>query len=165
MIIILRILSKSISLNIFKPEEAIKPYNNTQTEPITHPGMVANTVAIGPTKDVTMHIIAQTKIGYVDADLVNAVVAIASPYEVFSAPPKKAPTIDPTPSPRRVLSSPGSLVRSVPMIFDRFKWSERCSQNVENATGVNARKIVAKYWGVKFLKPPNAYESKIWNAE
>lgn len=84
----------------------------------------------------------------------NAVVAIASPYEVFSAPPNKAPTIEPTPSPRRVLSRPGSLVRSVPTIFDKFKWSERCSQNVENATGVNARKIVVKYWGVKFLKPP-----------
>ena len=31
MIIMLRILSKSMSLNIFKPEEAIKPYIDTPT--------------------------------------------------------------------------------------------------------------------------------------
>ena len=36
--------------------------------------------------------------------------AIDSPYVVFAQPPKKAPTIEPTPSPSSVLSRPGSHI-------------------------------------------------------
>ena len=43
------------------------------------------------------------KMVYTDAFFVIATQAIDSPYVVFGQPPKNAPTIEPTPSPRSVL--------------------------------------------------------------
>ena len=38
-------------------------------------------------------------------------------------PPKKAPTIEPMPSPKRVLERPGSVRRSFSIIEEMFLWS------------------------------------------
>ena len=51
-----------------------------------------------------------------DAFLVMATQPTDSPYVVLGQPPNIAPAIDPTPSPRRVLSRPGSSRRSFSII-------------------------------------------------
>ena len=79
----------------------------------------------GLMKERTIHITAVVVIVAIDAFLVIATHPTDSPYVVLAQPPKKAPTIEPIPSPSKVLCKPGSLVRSLPMIDEIFLWSAR----------------------------------------
>ena len=65
--------------------------------------MVARNVTNGATNDATIAMIAVTKIVITEAFPEIATQPIDSPYVVLGHPPKNAPTIEPTPSPRRVL--------------------------------------------------------------
>ena len=73
-----------------------------------------------------------------EAFLVIATQPTDSPYVVLGQIPKTVPAIEPTPSPRRVLLRPGSLIRSLPIIEERFLWSAICSAKTTRATGRNA---------------------------
>ena len=113
----------------------MKPYSEIQTPPITQLGIVARNVTNGATKDASIAMIAVARIVTTEALPVIATQPTDSPYVVFGHPPKKAPTTEPTPSPRRVLWRPGSSRSSVPMIELKFLWSAICSANTTNATG------------------------------
>ena len=89
-------------------------------------------------------IIAVVVIVTIEAFLVIATQPTDSPYVVLGQPPKIAPAMEPTPSPRSVLESPGSTVRSCSMIEERFLWSARCYANTTKATGKYATATVAK---------------------
>ena len=58
-----------------------------------------------------------------------------SPYVVFAGPPNAPATNVAKPSPNNVLSSPGSLIKSLPIIFDKDVWSPICSHIVTSAIG------------------------------
>ena len=96
----------------------------------------------GAKNEIKIAIIAVVKIVYTDAFLEIATQPIDSPYVVLGQPPKNAPANEPTPSPRSVLSSPGSSNKSFPIIVDKFLWSAICSANTTNATGIYATAIV-----------------------
>ena len=67
-----------------------------------------------------------------------------SPYVVFAGPPKNPATNVAIPSPNKVLSNPGSFIRSLPIILPNDVWSPICSHNVTNAIGaivINAVKF------------------------
>ena len=116
--------------------------------------MVSRKAVRGVMNENTTHIAAAPQMLTVDAFLVIATVAMDSPYVVFGHPPKTDPTNDPIPSPRRVLSSPGSERRSFPTIEDRFLWSARCSANTTKATGTYAVNSVTRYDQVMSPKEP-----------
>ena len=126
---------RSTPWSIFKPETAMKPYNAIHTPPMTHAGIVSRNVAKGPTNARMIAAIAVTKIVIVEALPEIATVPMDSPYVVFGHPPKNAPAIEPTPSPKSVLCNPGSSSKSVPIIELKFLWSAMCSANTTNATG------------------------------
>jgi hypothetical protein len=65
--------------------------------------MVASTVTKGARKDDTMASTAVVRIVTTEAFPEIATHPTDSPYVVLGQPPKKAPTMEPTPSPRRVL--------------------------------------------------------------
>jgi len=90
----------------------MKPYNTIHTPPITHEGIVAKSVTNGAMNDKIIHKIAVTKIVITDAFLEIATQPTDSPYVVLGHPPKKAPAIEPTPSPSNVLVRPGSVSKS-----------------------------------------------------
>ena len=94
---------------------------------------------IGLMKLSIIHIIAAVNNVDTDAFLVIATQPTDSPYVVFGQIPKTVPTIEPTPSPRSVLLSPGSpSTRSRFIIEERFLWSAICSAKTTSATGINA---------------------------
>ena len=74
-----------------------------QTPPITQLGMEARNVTNGPKNEMIIAIIAVARIVTTEALPVIATQPTDSPYVVFGQPPKTAPTIEPTPSLRRVL--------------------------------------------------------------
>ena len=98
-------------------------------------GMVWKNVIKGPKKEINIPKHEVITIVIIDAFLENATQEIDSPYVVFGHPPKKAPTIEPTPSPSSVRWSPGSSRRSFSMINDKFLWSAMCSAKTANANG------------------------------
>ena len=57
----------------------------------------------GDMKEITIESIAAVIIVYTEAFLVIATQPTDSPYVVLGQPPKKAPTIEPIPSPKSVL--------------------------------------------------------------
>ena len=75
----------------------------THTPPITHDGIVARNVTNGPKNEIRIAIIAVVRIVTTDALPVIATQPTDSPYVVLGHPPKIAPPIEPTPSPRSVL--------------------------------------------------------------
>ena len=77
-------------------------------------------VTNGVKNERTIHPIEARKIVDTEAFPVIATHPIDSPYVVLAAPPKNPPTIDPKPSPRRVLSKPGSVIKSLLTIFPKF---------------------------------------------
>ena len=89
-----------------------------QTPPITALGIEARKVTNGPKNDITIAKIAVVRIVTIEALPVIATQPIDSPYVVLGHPPKNAPTIDPTPSPRSVLSNPGFFNKSFLIIVD-----------------------------------------------
>ena len=113
----------------------MKPYKAIQTPPMTQLGIVAKKVENGATKAKTIAIKAVTKIVLIEALPEIATVPTDSPYVVFGQPPKKAPAIEPTPSPSNVLCKPGSFKRSLPIMELKFLWSAMCSAKTTNATG------------------------------
>ena len=74
-----------------------------QTPPITHEGIVERNVTNGAKNDAIMQRIAVARIVTTEALPVIATQPTDSPYVVLGQPPKSAPAIEPTPSPRRVL--------------------------------------------------------------
>ncbi len=104
--------------------------------PIIQLGIVSKKVIRGPKKEITMPKHDVTTIVIMEAFLENATHDMDSPYVVFGHPPKRAPTIEPTPSPIKVRSSPGSFNKSCPMIKDKFLWSAICSAKTANAKGI-----------------------------
>ena len=112
---------------------------------MTQEGMVERKVTKGAKKEMTMAMIAVTRMVRTEALPVIATQPTDSPYVVLGQPPKKAPTIEPTPSPSRVRESPGSRRRSAPMMEERFLWSAMCSAKTTNATGTYATAIVPMY--------------------
>ena len=70
---------------------------------MTQFGMVARKVTNGATKEAAIHIKAVTKMVATEAFPEMATHPTDSPYVVFGHPPKNAPTMEPTPSPSRVL--------------------------------------------------------------
>ena len=115
-----------------------------KTPPITHEGMELKKAITGLRNETTIARTAVVMIVTTDAFLVIATQAIDSPYVVLGHPPKNAPTIEPTPSPRRVLLRPGSVRRSFSMIEEMFLWSATCSANTTNATGTYAANNVPR---------------------
>ena len=65
--------------------------------------MEARNVTNGPKNEMIIAIIAVARIVTTEALPVIATQPTDSPYVVFGQPPKTAPAIEPTPSPRRVL--------------------------------------------------------------
>ena len=114
----------------------MKPYRAMHTPPITQSGIVARNVTKGAINEATTAKMAVMKMVITEALPEIATQPTDSPYVVLGQPPKSAPTIEPTPSPRSVLERPGSFKRSVSMIEDIFLWSARCSANTTNATGM-----------------------------
>ena len=111
---------RSTFLSICRPLTAINPYIAMHAPPITHLGMELMTATKGLKKESTIQPIAAVKMETVEAFFVIATQPMDSPYVVFSQPPKKPPTMEPMPSPRRVLVRPGSLMRSFSMMALRF---------------------------------------------
>ena len=70
---------------------------------MTQFGIVARKVTNGATKEAAIHIKAVTKMVATEAFPEMATHPTDSPYVVFGHPPKNAPTMEPTPSPSRVL--------------------------------------------------------------
>ena len=105
------------------------------TPPITQDGIVDKNVENGKMKLKIIAIIDVTKMVLIEAFPEMATQPTDSPYVVLHAPPKKAPAIEPTPSPRSVLCKPGSSNKSLPMIELKFLWSAICSAKTTNATG------------------------------
>ena len=73
------------------------------TPPITQEGMVARKVTKGAKNEATIARIAVASIVSTDALPVIATQPTDSPYVVLGQPPKNAPAMEPTPSPRSVL--------------------------------------------------------------
>ena len=105
------------------------------TPPITQEGIEFTNATKGLQKEIIIARIAVVIIVATEAFLVIATQATDSPYVVLGQPPKKAPAIEPTPSPRRVFERPGFSRRSFSMIEEIFLWSAICSANTTNATG------------------------------
>lgn len=112
--------SRSALWIILRPETAINPYNAIHTPPMTQHGIDEMKAINGDRKEIKMHSIAVARMVAVLAFLVMATHATLSPYVVFGHPPKKAPIIEPTPSPRRVLCKPGSSSKSLSIIEEIF---------------------------------------------
>ena len=72
------------------------------TPPMTQEGIVAMKPTTGDRKERQMHSMAAVMMVATEALRVMATQPIDSPYVVFGQPPKKAPTMDPIPSPSRV---------------------------------------------------------------
>ena len=89
----------------------------------------------GEMKETKIAPIAAAMMVATDAFFVIATQATDSPYVVLGQPPKKAPTMEPTPSPKRVLCRPGFSKRSLSIMEEMFLWSAICSANTTNATG------------------------------
>lgn len=100
-------------------------------------------VTKGAKNETTIAIIAVVSIVTTEALPDIATQPTDSPYVVLGHPPKKAPAIEPTPSPRRVLESPGFSSRSCSMMLERFLWSAMCSANTTSATGTYATAMEA----------------------
>ena len=107
-----------------------------QTPPITQEGIVLKNATNGLSKEINIASIAVAIIVATEAFLVIATQATDSPYVVFGQPPKNAPTIEPTPSPSKVLERPGSSNKSFSIIDEMFLWSAICSAKTTNATGI-----------------------------
>ena len=88
-----------------------------------------------PKKPRTIAIIAASPITHTDATLVIPTTAVFSPYVVFAGPPIAPATNVARPSPIKVLSSPGSSIKSFPIIVLNALWSPICSAIVTNAIG------------------------------
>ena len=98
----------------------MKPYKAIQTPPITGVGIEASNVENGKKKERTIAMIAVVQIVLMEALPEIATQPTDSPYVVLQAPPKKAPAMEPTPSPRSVLCKPGSSNKSLPIIELKF---------------------------------------------
>ena len=114
----------------------MKPYKAIQTPPITGVGIEASNVENGKKKLSTIAMNAVAQIVLMEALPEIATQPTDSPYVVLHAPPKKAPAIEPTPSPRSVLCKPGSSSKSRPMMELKFLWSAMCSAKTTKATGI-----------------------------
>jgi hypothetical protein len=97
----------------------------------------------GVKKETMMASTAAPRMETTEAFLVIATQPTDSPYVVLGHPPKMAPAMEPTPSPRRVRERPGSSSRSLSMMEERFLWSAMCSAKTTNATGTYATAMVA----------------------
>ena len=115
---------------------------------MTQLGIVLKAAVTGVRNDKTMSIKAATKIVLTEAFFVIATQPTDSPYVVFGQIPKTVPTMEPTPSPSKVLDKPGSVMRSLLMMELKFLWSAMCSANVTNATGTKAKATSATPTGV-----------------
>ena len=73
------------------------------TPPITQEGIELTKATNGDINDIIIAPIAAAMIVATDAFLVIATQPTDSPYVVLGQPPKNAPTIEPTPSPKSVL--------------------------------------------------------------
>ena len=107
-------------MSICRPLTAINPYIAMHAPPITHLGMELITATKGVKKERTIQPIAAVKMEMVEAFLLIATQPTDSPYAVFAHPPKKAPTMEPMPSPSSVLVRPGFLMRSTSTMELRF---------------------------------------------
>ena len=87
---------------------------------MTHDGIVARRVINGAINDAIIAKMAVAAIVITDAFPVIATHPTDSPYVVLGHPPKNAPTMEPTPSPRSVLERPGSSRRFCSIIDERF---------------------------------------------
>ena len=94
--------SRSTFWTIFRPETAMNPYNAIHTPPMTQAGILEMKATKGEIKAMMMHSKAAQVMVATEAFRVMATQAIDSPYVVFGQPPKKAPTMEPMPSPSRV---------------------------------------------------------------
>ena len=81
----------------------MKPYKAIQTPPMTQLGIVLSKMENGKMKDKTIAKQAVVKIVLTEALPEMATQPMDSPYVVLQAPPKKAPAIEPIPSPNKVL--------------------------------------------------------------
>ena len=123
------------SINTLRPLTAINPYSSNDTPPSTGLGIVETIAVNFPKKPNTIAIIAARPITHTEAIFVIPTTEVFSPYVVFAGPPI-APAINVAkPSPRRVLSNPGSFNKSFPIIVDNAVWSPMCSAIVTNAIG------------------------------
>ena len=96
---------------------AINPYRRSETPPKTAFGIV-DTSAVNLLKNPNaIAIIAASPITQTDATFVIPTTDVFSPYVVFAGPPINPATKVAIPSPNKVLSKPGSLIKSLPIIL------------------------------------------------
>ena len=99
-----------------------------------------------PKKAKHIAIIAASPITQTDATFVIPTTEVFSPYVVFAGPPSIPATNVAIPSPSNVLSNPGFLSKSFPIIELNAVWSPICSAIVTNAIGAIVSK--AEKFGV-----------------
>ena len=104
-------------INTFKPFTAINPYRSNDTPPSTAFGIVETSAVNLPKNPITIANIAASPITLTLATLVIPTTDVFSPYVVLAGPPKAPATNVAIPSPNRVLSSPGSLIKSFPIML------------------------------------------------
>ena len=107
-----------------------------QTPPMTHGGMEFTNAINGERKDIKIAPAAALIMVAIEALRVIATQPTDSPYVVFGQPPNSAPTIEPIPSPRSVLSSPDNG-RYIFVIRDMFREHNKCNRYICHRNGCN----------------------------
>jgi hypothetical protein len=104
-------------LKTFNPLTAINPYRRSDTPPNTAFGIVDTKAVNFPKNAIIIEIIAASPITLTEATLLIPTTEVFSPYVVLAGPPIAPATSVATPSPIRVRSRPGSLIKFFPIIL------------------------------------------------
>ena len=131
------IFSKStlFCINTFKPLTDINPYNSIDTPPSTADGIDDIIAVSSPKNPNIIAIKAASPKTQTEATFVIPTTDVFSPYVVFAGPPIIPAANVARPSPIKVLSSPGSIIKSLSIISPSTLWSPICSAIVTSAIG------------------------------
>ena len=98
------------------PLTLINPYKSRDILPRTILGIVLKIAVNLPKNDMIIANIAASIITLTDATFVIPTTLVFSPYVVLAGPPNEPATNVAKPSPSKVLSNPGSFIKSLPII-------------------------------------------------